>query len=191
MKNIVYSIVFLITLSCCDDDNISSSNNGFLTLETNKNFLLDEKWFLDSMTSKSPIDINNDGVTSTDLMIQVPECDLDSYYVFEANQSNVVVLFEGTNVCSDNFAKYGSSVWSFSVLTDQNKIMFETLGDNLLGGLKNPSSVNQINSFDNVNFLISNDSSYKLIKSEIQIINKDNNVIIVEYVLRADINNRP
>lgn len=183
MKKILLIIVLLASVSSCkkDDDDV---NDGLLSFELNKNFLIDEKWFFESATSDIPYDLNGDGNKTTDLNSQILACDLDSYYVFEANQPDLVVLREGENECPDNFETY-PTVSDFEVFPDRQVIEIDTGGLNLLGRFLDVIFLNEIQ------FLQSRDSSFKLIKSKIRVVDENNNVVNVDYTLKASIDNRP
>ena len=186
MKKILLICVLLASFSSCkkDDDDSIDTVDGLIPLELNKNFLLDEKWFFESATSDIPYDLNGDGTKTTELNSQILACDLDSYYVFEANQPDIVVLREGENVCADNFEVYNTTS-DFEVFKERKVLEIDTAGLNLLGRFLN------VIFLDELEFLQSRDSSFKLIRCEIRVVDEDNNVVNVSYTLKSTIDNRP
>ena len=191
MKNVFIIICFCLIFSCNKNDDDDVIFNDLIELDINKFFLVDEKWFIDSIESDNEIDLNGDGNKTKDLLIQVPSCDLDSYYQFDKNQSGYVILVDGEDECLDNAERYGANVWSYLVDKEKSKIELVTLGDEILGGIKNADNFNQIGAIENVKFFVKSDSSFKLLKGEIQLIDNFGNINVVNYTLKANIENRP
>lgn len=190
MKKIFLTFFILSILSCSKEEIKGSEDNDLIQLELNKNFLLGEKWYLYSAVAFSDVDINGNGQATKNLESQFPKCDLDSYYVFEKNQPNIAVLVDGLDECEDNFERFGSNIFSFQLIKSEKKLNIDTDGFELLGGLKNNNSFNQISFLQNVEFFISPDSSFKILKGEIQLIQGNGEIVIVEYSLRSNLNNR-
>ena len=78
MKRTFYFLVVLLSVACSEDDD-GPSTDGLVPLELSQDFLVDERWFLDSATASQDIDINGDGIATGDLSSQFPACDLDSF----------------------------------------------------------------------------------------------------------------
>jgi len=191
MKKFIFPLLIMLLSSCkSDDDGDSKRSDGLILLESSKEFLLDEKWFLESAFSETAIDINNDGNATKDLISQVPACDLDSYYQFEQSQPNIVVLIEGENECIDSFDRFLGNAWNFE-LKENNKLFIELRTSELLGGIKNTDGFNRIDGLFDTEFLISPDSKFKIIKGTIQNIINTGSIVNISYSLKANINDRP
>ena len=194
MEKILILPLILLFLSCSNDDDGKDSittNDGLIRLELTKNFLVGEKWFLDSAVAKSAIDINGDGNSTTDLISQVPACDLDSFYQFERFQSDLVVLIDGEIECSDASERFNFFVYDFNIDVENSKLNIDLGIAQLLGGLENNENFNDIDGFFNVEFLISPDFQFKLIRGKVQYISSSGNNITVDYQLKASFDNRP
>lgn len=185
MKKILFYLAIIFIMSCDKEDTDDGNNGDFFSYELDKSFLIDEKWFLESVTSKTPIDLNGDGNSSTNLLPQINDCEIDSYYQFERLQSNIVILVEGDNICSDSFERYGNRALEFEIKSDNKSIFFSAFTGQFLGGIES-----SINSLNNVEFLSSKDAKFKLLKSEVQIM-LNGNVEILIYTLKANADNRP
>ena len=192
MKKILLLLASLAFIACNnDDDNSIGTVDGLIPLELTKEFIVGEKWFLESAVAEREVDINGDGNATKDLSSQFPQCDLDSYYQFERTQENVLVLIDGDFVCEDFEERYISKVYDFEIDAKEDKLKFNLNTSQLLGGIENLDGFNDINEFENVKFLISPDSSFKILKGQIQLIADAGNNVFVDYRLKSTIDNRP
>ena len=96
MKNILLkSSFYLVTVFL-----IKSSIFG-----QNINLIKKNKWAIYSSVSAKPIDLNNRGTSSTNVLAQGPDCVLDDIFIFQNN--NVFILDENRDFCEDSKLKKG------------------------------------------------------------------------------------
>jgi hypothetical protein len=72
----------------------------------NKTNITDHKWQLASATAEKPIDMNNRGVASTDLIAQGSYCIADDIFVFRADKS--FLQDDNENKCEDSSNRKGT-----------------------------------------------------------------------------------
>jgi len=65
-----------------------------------KEFIINERWHLISLTSIEDIDLNNDGIIAKNTLNEIPVCESDDFYVFKT-ASNEVTLNSGNLTCDD------------------------------------------------------------------------------------------
>lgn len=198
-RYLICTFVVFLTLFSCSDDNepeVVEGIDGLVNLELTKDFLVNEKWFVDTVTAESEIDINGDGIATLVLNSQFPECDLDSFYQFEGTSEDFLNLVDDGIECDETtfFDRFGVGGYGFSIDSENQVLDIRLFQFELLGGLSNSTS-QAFSGIRDVDFLISPDSSFKLIRGEVQLL-VDNgsggtNLVIIDYRLRADIDNRP
>lgn len=193
MKKILFILVSLAFISCNDDDDSINPVDGLIPLDLTKDFLVGEKWFLEAAVAKREVDINGDGTATKDLSSQFPACDLDSYYQFERTQEDVFILVDDGIECEDFDERFIVQVYDFEIDTENNELVFNLFTSQLLGGIENKDGFNDIDRFQNVKCLISPDSSFKILKGQIQFIENtpSADIVIVDYSLKSSIDNRP
>ena len=197
--HLIFTLAVFLTLFSCSDDNepeVVEGIDGLVNLELTKDFLVNEKWFVDTVTAESEIDINGDGIATLILNPQFPECDLDSFYQFEGTSEDFLNLVDDGIECDEAtfFDRFGVGGYVFSIDVENQVLNIELFQSELLGGLSNSTS-QVFGGLRDVDFLISPDSSFKLIRGEVQLL-VDNgsggtDLVIIDYRLRADIDNRP
>ena len=190
-KILLISALFAFCACNNDDDNSIGTVDGLIPVDLTKNFLVGEKWFLDSAVAETEVDINGNGNATKDLSSQFPQCDLDSYYQFEKNDIDFAVMIQGDNICEDSSERFFSTVIPFEIDAEENELLFDLRTSELLGGLENREGGNDIDRLYDVKCLISPDSSFKLLKGQIQLVVDFGNTVFVDYELKASINNRP
>jgi len=67
------------------------------------------KWMISRATTERPIDLNNTGKPSTDLLAQGPSCILDDLFNF--NEKGILMKDDNQHICDDPSGKKGT--WSF------------------------------------------------------------------------------
>lgn len=190
MKKIIFCLSLFVLCSCSNDDDSIDTVDGLIPLDLTKDFLVGEKWFLEAAIAKREVDINGDGNATKDLSSQFPTCDLDSYYQFDRTQEDRLVLVDDGIECEDFDERFIVQVYAFEIDTENNQLLFDLNTSQLLGGIENRDGGNDINDFENVKCLISPDSSFKILKGQVQLV-VSSGIVIVDYSLKASIDDRP
>lgn len=162
MKNSIIIAVLLSFLSCKKDDDISDIPSNLLEVDITKEFLINEKWFLNT------IEVSD-------------ECESDNFYVFDQFNEDFVTIQDGEDICDDFSENYKGISYTYETDNSSNRLVIRTTTDKILGGFDNPNNV-----INGVDFLISKDSSFKLIRGSVPTDNDSSDSMSYELIARAD-----
>ncbi len=134
MKNrLLYIFLILSLISCENDDNDDNDVENKTREITNASSFFQGIWAIESITSLgSPVDINNDGTTNRELLLELPTCETDNLLfindkLYSIREFNTVC--DGNNI--DDTIQNGDIEFSNSNL----KFTFkdgDNLGDNTI-----------------------------------------------------------
>ncbi|MFI8410836.1 hypothetical protein ACIGHM_29050 [Streptomyces diastaticus] len=174
MKNLIsILLVTFLFISCSKDEETPEEiiNEGYISLQLSESFLFDEKWYLHEAS---------DIVTEDNLLTETLACELDSYYVFNTSEiRDSFALNQGETECEDLRERYGSGLYEFTIDTGSNSLFLKINESIMLGGFTGAFQLRE------VEFLLSDDSSTKIIKGVINVevdgVKKDINYSLISY----------
>ncbi|TAH06977.1 MAG: hypothetical protein EAZ13_07540 [Sphingobacteriia bacterium] len=108
MKKIkIASLFLMLIVAACSkkDDTIANNSKTPMELITNG------KWYISAFTSSVPVDLNGNGVLTTNLFGAMEACEKDNYFVFKSNLE--IIFNQGATKCNSNDPQEDTEDWKF------------------------------------------------------------------------------